>query len=257
MIGEGTVIHNNATVTGHTTIGARCQIHPGAVVGGPPQDLKYKGEKTLLEVGHDTIIRECATINTGTDLGEGKTVVGAHNLIMAYAHIAHDCRLEERVVVANAAQLAGHVHVGFGARIAGLAALHQFVRLGRCSFVAGCARVSIDVPPYSLAEGHPAKIRNLNIEGLKRRSCSDECVAALRKVFRLVFRDKGTRIDAYQAIEAEGLDSEPLVREFVAFLKETDRGRHGRGLEAARADVPPEERDGHIGFKEAEAEVRT
>jgi UDP-N-acetylglucosamine acyltransferase len=248
VIGEGTVIHNHATVTGHTSIGANCQIHPGAVVGGAPQDLKYQGEKTTLSIGDHTVIRECCTLHTGTGLGGGKTVVGSHNLIMAYVHIAHDCILGNQIVIANATQLAGHVHVEDGARISGLAAIHHFVRIGRGSFVAGCAKLSIDVPPYTLAEGHPARIRSLNLEGLRRRTINPEALSALKESFRLLFRfEEGTRAQAFEQIAAGGLEKHPIVAEFVGFVRETDKGRHGRAQEATRVELPPEERNGKLG----------
>lgn len=247
-IGAGTRILNLVTLMGNTTIGENCQIFPGSVVGGPPQDLKYKGGPSYLSIGDSTIIRECCTINTGTELGGGKTVVGNNNVLLAYVHIAHDCILSDRVVISNASQLAGHVHVHEGARIMGLAGLHQFVRVGRLGVVAGCARVSVDVPPYSLAAGHPAKIHGLNLEGLKRRSVAEEDVVALKKAFRMVFLRDGTRIDAYRAIADEGLDQYTVVKEFIESLRETDKGRHGRALEGDRVDLPPEERDGKMGY---------
>lgn len=248
-IGRGSVIYNHVTLAGWTTIGAECQIFPGAVVGTPPQDLKYQGEKTTLEVGDQTIIREFATLNPGTALGGGQTKVGAHNLLMAYVHIAHDCRVGDHVIIANSAQLAGHVHVDDGARISGLVAIHHFCHIGRCAFVAGSARLSIDVPPYTLAEGHPARMFGVNVEALKRRGVQPEAIDALKEAFRLLFKKEGPRTEAYEKISALGLDKIPVVEEFVEFAKTTDRGRHGRGLEAQRATVPPEERDGTKTFR--------
>jgi UDP-N-acetylglucosamine acyltransferase len=250
VIGEGTVIHNHVTVTGHTRIGAQCRVFPGAVVGSAPQDLKYKGSLATLEIGEHNIIRECCTLNPGTELGGGRTVVGHHNLLMAYVHVAHDCRIEDHVVIANSSQLAGHVHIYEGARISGLAAIHQFVRIGRCSYVAGCAKLSIDVPPFTLAEGHPARIRTLNLEGLRRRGLGGADLAALKKAFRLLFRSPGASRDkAYAELAAEQLDKLPVVAEFVKFVQEMDRGVNGRGLEAQRTPVPPEQRDGSLAFQ--------
>ncbi|MCY3018029.1 MAG: acyl-ACP--UDP-N-acetylglucosamine O-acyltransferase, partial [Planctomycetota bacterium] len=153
VIGEGCVIHNCATLTGCTTLGKNVQVFPGAMVGGTPQDLKYKGERTTLSVGDGTVVRECCTLHVGTELGGGKTVIGKNNLIMAYVHVAHDCELNNNIIIANATQLAGHVHIDDYARISGLVAVHHFVHIGTCAFVAGCAKLSIDVPPFTLAEG--------------------------------------------------------------------------------------------------------
>lgn len=249
-IGEGSVLLNHVTVIGHTTLGRECHVFPGAVLGGPPQDLKYKGGKTTLEIGNQNVIRECCTLNPGTELGGGRTVVGDHNLIMAYVHIAHDCLVENNVVIANCTQLSGHVRVYEGARLSGLAALHHFVRVGRCSFVAGCAKLSIDVPPFTLAEGHPARIRTLNLEGLRRRGVEGDALVALKKAFRLFFGDRGTpREEAYAELSKDEFTPFEIVKEFVTFVRETDRGANGRALEAQRCAVPPEERDGKLGFK--------
>jgi UDP-N-acetylglucosamine acyltransferase len=247
VIGEGTVLHNHVTVMGHTALGARCQVFPGAVLGGPPQDLKYKGAPTTLEIGDQNILRECCTLNPGTELGGGRTLVGNQNLIMAYVHVAHDCRLHNQVVIANATQLAGHVHIYDGARLSGLAAVHHFVRIGRGAFVAGCAKLSIDVPPFTLAEGHPARIRTLNLEGLSRRGIAGDDLAALKKAFRLLFREKVLpREKAYEQIREGGWEKFPIVAEFVEFVRTMDCGVNGRGLEAQRKVLPPEQRDGRL-----------
>ena len=250
IIGEGCFIHNNVTLAGATTLGRNVQIHPGAVVGGPPQDLKYKGEKTTLSVGDNTVIRECCTLHVGTELGGGQTVVGNNNLIMAYVHIAHDCILKNNIVIANGSQLSGHVHVDDGARISGLAALHHFVRVGVCAFVAGCAKLSIDVPPFTLAEGHPAKIKALNKEGMKRRGLSNEAMDAVKTAFKLFFRDsEHSHAEALQRISDCGFEKHPEVKLFVDFLRETNAGKFGRALESKREVVPPSERDGKLNFK--------
>jgi UDP-N-acetylglucosamine acyltransferase len=248
-IGENCVIHNHVTLKGCTTLGRGVQLFAGAVVGEVPQDLKYQGEKTTLSVGDGTVIREYATLHTGTALGGGHTSVGCNNLIMAYVHIAHDCQLKDNIVIANAAQLAGHVHVEDYARISGLAALHHFVRIGTCSFVAGCAKLSIDVPPFTLADGHPARIRGLNREGLKRRGLSEEAMRAMKEAYRLCFDDEIPRAQAYDEISARGYDKVTEVALFVEFLQAVAKGKHGRALEAEREVVPPSERDGRLSYK--------
>ena len=250
VIGDGCEIHNHVTVTGATTLGKNVQVHPGAVIGGPPQDLKYKGERTTLSIGDNTVIRECCTLHTGTELGGGHTEVGCNNLIMAYVHIAHDCVLKNNIVIANAAQLAGHVHVHDGARISGLAALHHYVTIGTCAYIAGCAKLSVDVPPFTLAEGHPAKIKALNKEGMKRRGLTPEAMEAVKNSFKLCFRDTDvTREDALKIIEERGYLQFTEVKMFTDFLRFTGAGKFGRGLESSREVVPPSERDGDLNFK--------
>jgi UDP-N-acetylglucosamine acyltransferase len=246
---EGCVIHNHVTLGGHTTLGKNVHVHPGAVVGGMPQDLKYKGEKTTLSVGDNCVIRECATLHVGTALGGGKTVVGANNLIMAYVHIAHDCILKSNIVIANGAQLSGHVHVDDGARISGLAAIHHFVRVGTCAFVAGIAKLSIDVPPFTIADGHPARIRALNKEAMRRRGLSEETVAGLKEAYRLGFHKTLSRAQAFEQLESRGYLKIAEVAQFVDFLKDIERGKNGRALEADREVVPASERDGRLNFK--------
>lgn len=248
-IDNGCLIHNHVTITGATTLGRRVQVHPNAVLGGTPQDLKYKGGRTTLNIGENTIIRECCTLHVGTENGGGRTEVGRNNLIMAYVHVAHDCKLHNNIVIANAAQLAGHVHVHDGARISGLAALHHFVTIGTCAYVAGCAKLSCDVPPFTLAEGHPAKVKALNKEGMKRRGVSPEAMEAVKVAFKLCFRDTSlTREDALKKIEESGAMQHLEVRMFVDFLKATAAGKFGRALESSREIVPPSERDGKLSF---------
>ena len=248
-LGRDCVIHNHVTLAGNTTLGKNVEVFPGAAVGLPPQDLKYRGEPTQLSIGDNTIVRECATLHIGTELGGGHTSVGSNNLIMAYVHVAHDCQIKNNIVIANGAQLAGHVMVDDGARISGLVAVHHFVRIGCCAFVAGCAKLSIDVPPFTLAEGHPARIRALNKEGLKRRGLSAAAQEALKEAYRLCFRDGMPQEQAFKEIADRCCDKFPEVQMFVEFLKATAQGRHGRALEAERETVPPEERDGPLNFR--------
>lgn len=249
VLGDGCYIHNHVTLSGCTTLGKNVQVYPGAVVGGSPQDLKYKGEKTTLSVGDGCVIRECATLHVGTALGGGKTVVGNNNLIMAYVHVAHDCILKSNIVIANGAQLSGHVHVDDGARISGLAAIHHFVRVGTCSFVAGIAKLSIDVPPFTIADGHPARIRSLNKEGLRRRGLPEASIQAIKEAYRLCFHNTLSRAQAFEQLEAEGHTKIAEVALFVDFLKAIERGKNGRALEGEREVVPVNERDGRLNFK--------
>lgn len=255
-IGSGTVVKNHVSVVGRTKIGAGCVVYPFAALGGSPQDLKYKGGNTSVGIGDGTTIREYCTINTGTELGGGRTAVGSRCLLMAYTHVAHDCILGDCVVLANGTQMAGHVLVEDGARVSGLAAIHHFVRIGACSFVAGMARLSIDVPPFTLAAGYPARVRGLNYEGLKRRGLAAETVRALREAFRLCYREQMPRKRAFEQLKEKGLLEIPEVARFVEFLRAVEDGRYGRAREATRVEVPPEERDGALAFRLDEGDDR-
>ncbi|MFW5856515.1 MAG: acyl-ACP--UDP-N-acetylglucosamine O-acyltransferase [Planctomycetota bacterium] len=234
-LGAGTRLHHHATVIGRTTMGAGNEVHPGSVLGGVPQDLKYQGEDTELIVGDQNTFRECVTVNIGTEGGGGKTVLGSQCLLMAYAHIAHDCILGNRVVVANAVQLAGHVRIEDGAVLSGSAAVHHFSTIGRLSFVGGLSGVRQDVPPFMLVEGNPARPRGLNLVGLKRNDVSDESLAALKKVYRLLYKEDHSRARAIECIEEDdALMSAPEVRELLDSFRRSMDGRHGRALEATR-----------------------
>ena len=238
-IGEGTRVRSHAQIVGHTTIGKNCDIFPGAVVGGEPQDLKYKGEETLTMIGDGNTIRECVTINRGTGLGGGKTVLGDNNLIMAYVHIAHDCDIGNQCVLTNCAQLAGHIKVEDMAIISGLVALHHFVTIGSMSFVAGLSAVRTDVPPYMIIEGNPARVRKLNAEGLKRRGVPQESVQALKVLFRSVYRSDLSRSQALDKIEGMEIARDPCVRNVIDHYRASENGYQGRALEAFRRDKKP------------------
>ena len=185
-IGAGCVIDSFAQILGHTVLGRGCHIFPYAVVGNIPQDLKYKGEVSFLVIGDNNRIREFVTINPGTEKN-AETIIGNNNLIMAYSHIAHDCKIGNDNVFANAATLAGYVKVGNKVVIGGLTAVHQFCRLGDFSIVGGCSKVVQDIPPFSMCDGHPAVIRGLNSIGLKRAKLSSLAIRNLKKAFKIIF----------------------------------------------------------------------
>ena len=187
-IGDGTIIKNHVTVTGNTTIGENNIIHPNAVVGAEPQDLKYHGERTALVLGDNNVIRECVTINIGTAGGGGKTVIGNNNFFMASSHIAHDCIIEDNVLLANGVLLGGHVTIEKGAKLMGLVGIQPFVTIGRHAYVGGHTRIVQDVPPYVVIEGHPARIRQVNVIGLEREGFSKEQVDNIKQAFRMLFR---------------------------------------------------------------------
>ncbi|GAB4469756.1 MAG: acyl-ACP--UDP-N-acetylglucosamine O-acyltransferase [Elainellaceae cyanobacterium] len=218
-VGPGTVIGAHVVLDGWTEIGARNQIFPGAAIGLPPQDLKYDGAITQVTIGDDNLIREYVTINRATYKGEA-TVIGNGNLLMAYVHIGHNCVVEDRVVIANSTALAGHVHIESRATISGVLGIHQFVRVGRLAMVGGMSRINRDVPPYMLVEGNPARVRSLNLVGLRRSGLMDadqgRTYQALKKAFRTLYR---TGLPLNQAIEQLDLlpDCEPLqhLRKFL------------------------------------------
>lgn len=185
-IGCGTSIDSFAQVLGHTQVGSDCRIFSYAMVGSIPQDLKYTGERSYLTIGNNNNIREFVTINPGTEK-DGRTVVGDNNLIMAYSHIAHDCIVGSDNVLANAATLAGHVTIEDSVVIGGLVAIHQFCRVGSFSILGGCSKVVQDIPPYSMCDGHPAKICGLNLIGLRRAKFSSKAITDIKKAFKILF----------------------------------------------------------------------
>lgn len=186
-IDEGTSIGPHALITGHTVIGKDNQIFSHAIVGSAPQDLKYSGEVSYLEIGDRNKVRECVTINVGTEGGGGKTKVGDDNLIMAYSHIAHDCQIQNKIIFANAATLAGHVEIGDRAVVSATACIHQFVKIGALSMVAGGSMVNKDVPPYCTVQGDRAILRGMNTLGLKRAGLDSAQLQMLRNAYKLLF----------------------------------------------------------------------
>ncbi|MBN1794985.1 MAG: acyl-ACP--UDP-N-acetylglucosamine O-acyltransferase [Candidatus Omnitrophica bacterium] len=221
-IGAGTRIGSHCVIQGNTTIGEGCRVFTGAVIGSIPQDLKYKGEKSALIIGNNNIIREYVTINPGTGRG-GVTRIGDNNLLMAYVHVAHDVRIGNQCVIANVGTLGGHVAIGDRVIIGGLAAIHQFVRIGSVAIIGGCSKVVQDIPPYSTCDGHPACVRGLNIEGLKRAGMSPAVRAALKKAFKILFFSKLAFSHAAERIQDE-VELLPEVSFLLDFFKDSKRG---------------------------------
>jgi UDP-N-acetylglucosamine acyltransferase len=227
MIGDNVRIGSHCVITGHTTIGEGCKVFTGAVIGSAPQDKKFRGdENVFLSIGKNNVIREYVTLNPGTTDGGGKTVVGDHNLLMAYSHVAHDCNIGNYCVMANAASLAGHVTLEDNAVIGGLTGVHQFVRLGRLSIVGGCSKVVQDVPPFSTCDGHPAKMFGVNVIGLKRAQVSVETVKKLKKAFKILFNSGLTRTNAIELVEKE-IEPCPEIEHLIFFIKISKRGLCG------------------------------
>ncbi|MCE9602436.1 MAG: acyl-ACP--UDP-N-acetylglucosamine O-acyltransferase [Gemmatimonadetes bacterium] len=221
-VGAGSVIHMRATLEEHVHLAARVNVGVGSVLGGLPQDLKFKGEVTTVEVGEGTTIREYATINRGTS-ESFKTTVGKGSFLMSYVHLAHDCHVGDGVIISNGTQLAGHVKIDDRAIISGLCAVHQFVKIGRHAFVGGMSRVAKDIPPFVKAVGNPVKLYGLNSVGLQRSGFSDVTVSELKKAYRLFFRSD---INISQAMERASGDLQPFpeVQAFIAFVEASDRG---------------------------------
>ena len=225
-IGDGTVIGAHCVIDGRTTLGRDNQIFTGAVIGSIPQDLKYRGEDTVLLIGDRNRIREYVTINPGTEGGGGKTVIGSDGLFMAYAHVAHDCLLGDRVVLANSVALAGHITIEDRAVIGGLVGVHQFVRVGTLSIIGGCSRVIQDVPPYATCVGYPAKVFGVNSEGLRRAGMSEENRRVLHHAFRLLFHSKLSMSHALEQVSQE-INAHRAFAELqhlLEFIRQSKRG---------------------------------
>jgi len=222
-IGADTVIGPHAVIEPFVTIGPKCQIFQFAAVGAVPQSLKFKGEKTYVKIGRETVIREFATIHRGTGFGGGITEIGERCFIMAYAHVAHDCRIGREVVLANNATLGGHITIGDHATLGGLVAIHQFVHVGDFAFIGGLSGVPKDVPPYVIAAGPRIKLHGINIVGLKRHGFSDNAISLLKKTYRLIFRIGLTLNEAIERVRAE-VDQIPEVVNFVNFIQSSQRG---------------------------------
>jgi len=221
-IGANTVIGAHCVIEGNTAIGNDCQIFTGAVIGSKPQDLKFKGEDVFLEIGNNNIIREYCTLNPGTSQG-GKTSVGDNNLLMAYSHIAHDCRVGSGCVLANNSTLAGHVTIEDRAVVGGIVAIHQFVRVGMLSIIGGCSKVVQDIPPFSTCDGHPARVYGLNLIGLRRKGVSRESIKQIDQAFRLIFNSGLSAKHAIEKVEKELAGTEE-INYLVNFIKSSERG---------------------------------
>jgi UDP-N-acetylglucosamine acyltransferase len=234
-ISSGTRIHDHVSIIGNVTIGRNNQIFPYAVLGGAPQDVKFKRGDTTVKIGDGNFIREFVTIHRGTTKGTGRTVIGDSNYLMAYSHVAHDCELKNNIILSNGVQLGGHVVVQNGANLGGLAAVHHFVTIGRLSFVGGLTRIVRDVPPFMTVEGNPAKVRCVNVVGCRRARLTKKAIAALKEAYKLLFRSDIPLRDAVRELT----DSYGEIKEIMCllrFLKKTGSGRQGRAREALRRE---------------------
>jgi UDP-N-acetylglucosamine acyltransferase len=223
VIGDNCQIHAFASIKRYTRMGTGNIVHSYAAVGGIPQDLKFAGEVSFLEIGNNNTIREFATMHRGTDGGGGSTRIGDNNLFMAYTHVAHDCRIGNGVIMSNNATLAGHVLLQDGAILGGLSAVHQFSRIGRYAFVGGMTGVAQDLPPYMLAVGDRSGIHGPNIVGLRRLNVPVTTVAAVRAAFRVIWLSGVPRKEALARVEEE-YGHIPQIQELIAFVRESPRG---------------------------------
>jgi UDP-N-acetylglucosamine acyltransferase len=221
-IGDRTWVGSHVSICGPTRIGADNRIYPFASIGSAPQDKKYRGEPTRLEIGDRNSIRECVTLNRGTTKDQGVTRIGSDNLFMAYAHVAHDCVLGSQCVLANNATLGGHVVLGDWVIMGGFAAVHQFCKVGAHAFLANNAAVTRDVPPYVMAVGGPAKPHSINAEGLKRRGFTPQQIRNLRNAYRVLYRTGLKLADAEQQLK-ELATTQPEIAPLVEFLPTSTR----------------------------------
>ena len=233
-VGPYAILDEDVTLSPGISIGPFCHLYPGVrldagvslsdgvILGNAPQDLKYGGEETSVEIGEGTVIREYVTVNRGT-AHSFKTTVGDNCLLMSYVHIGHDCRIGNSVILSNVVQLAGHVAIEDKAIISGMSAVHQFARIGRHSFIGGMSRVSKDIPPFLKAVGNPVKLYGLNTIGLQRSGIDDETIRELKRAYRLLFRSD---LNVTQAIERAQTEIEPLpeVKELIRFVEASERG---------------------------------
>ena len=221
-IGEGTWIGSNVSIMDGARIGKNCNIYPGAVISANPQDLKYNNEKTFVEIGDNVTIRECVTINKGTN-DRLKTVIGNNCLIMAYSHVAHDCFVGNNCIFSNNSTLAGHITIGDYVILAGLVAVHQFSSIGDHAFVAGGSLVRKDVPPYVKAAREPLSYVGINSVGLRRRGFSSEKITEIQNIYRILYQKKFNNSQAADIIEAEMIAS-PERDEILQFIRNSKRG---------------------------------
>jgi UDP-N-acetylglucosamine acyltransferase len=232
-IGAGSVLHERVSVHGRVTMGQGNRVFPGTCIGLPPQDLEYNDVPTAVEIGDGNIIRECVTIHRGTEKGGGVTRIGSHNFLMAMAHVAHDCQLEDHILIENNVLLAGHIYVEHHAVVSGGAAMHHFTTVGCFAFVGGLTRIVHDVPPFMIVEGHPARVRGVNVIGLRRNGVEGTVIKSLEDAYRQVYCYGQPRSQTLPKLEAKD-DLPDEVHHLLQSLRRTEQGKHGRYRESLR-----------------------
>ena len=228
-LGSGCVIDAFAQILGRTRVGRNNRVFSHAVLGNPPQDKKYGGEPTQLIIGDDNVFRECVTVNTGTLQDSGSTDIGHRNWIMAYVHIAHDCKIGSDIIMANSVQLAGHVVVGDWAVIGGITGVHQFVRIGTHAMTGAGTTLLQDLPPYVMANGNPAAPHGVNSEGLRRRGFEDEVVVELKRAYKLLYNSGKSLSEAVRELDASMASKKATVQDAIQPLLDF-LGTSGRGI---------------------------
>ena len=221
-LGSGCNLHSHVVINGRTEIGEGNEFYPFCSIGLRTQDLKWEDGGAGTEIGSNNTFREYVTVHSATGDGD-VTVIGSHNNLLAYTHVAHDCRLGDHIIMSNVGTLAGHVIVEDRAIIGGLAAVHQFCRIGTMSIIGGCSKVVQDVPPYMMADGNPASTRALNKEGLKRNNITDETQSALKQAYKILFRENLTMAVAAEKVRSEVADS-PQLDHLLSFVESSERG---------------------------------
>jgi len=254
VLGDECVLHNNVTITGHTVCGRGNVFFPGVVVGEPPQDLKYKGGDTRVEIGDDNILRENVTVHAGTEIGRGVTRIGSHNRFLVGVHIAHDIVIEDDCILSNCVQLAGHVHVESKVTMGGLIGVHHFTTIGTLAYVGGLTRIVADVAPYVIVEGNPSRVRGFNETGMRRWGFSEGQIKGVREAYRVLFGPRAEEYGSSMMDRLTLLEERPDVNGEVRHLCESIRrslrdGVYGRQLERNRHDSDADRRAfyGHQG----------
>ncbi len=222
-IGRDTKIGPHVLIEGWTTIGERNHIFSFSSIGTAPQDIGYRDEETFLIIGDDNVIRECATVHRATTKEDRKTVIGNKNFLMAYSHVAHDCKLGNNILMSNSVALGGHIIINDYAVLGGIVAVHQFVRIGAYSIIGGQSAVSQDIPPYVTAAGNRAKLYGLNLVGLKRKGFSEGAINNLKKAYKIIFRSGMTQEEAFQKVTDEFPDAQEALH-LVEFMRNSKRG---------------------------------
>lgn len=222
-IGRDSKIASHVLIDGWTTIGERNHIFPFSSIGTAPQDIGYRDEETYLIIGDDNVIRECATVHRATTKEDRTTVIGNKNFLMAYSHVAHDCKLGNNIIMANSVALGGHIVIGDHAILGGIVAVHQFARIGAYAIIGGQSAVTLDIPPYVSAAGNRAQLYGLNLVGLKRKGFNEQVIATLKKAYKIIFRSGLTQDEAIQKTVSEFPDSRE-VHALVDFIKTSKRG---------------------------------
>lgn len=234
VIGAGSVVMAHACVMGDTTLGSGNRIFPGAVIGAVPQDLKFEGEQVRLEVGDDNVFREHVTVHPGTGKGGGLTKIGDRNHLMVGCHVAHDCVVGSGTILSNNVLLAGHVKVNDGAIMNGASACHHFTTIGRLAYVGGLTRITVDVPPFSIVEGHPARVRAANVVGMRRSGMTEEEVQRVKRaVHRILVSNRISSAEAMKEADQNSGGNRYIV-ELLEAIRASEAGRQGRALEQPR-----------------------